>query len=75
MLADKDLLLIGISPAEAESVLHLYGLCLSFEKAYVEQSEIRNASYWAARGVMIGETSAENMVARLGRDRHRVTFR
>lgn len=65
MLTDKDLLLVGISTFEAEFILHLSTLCLSYEKAYVDKSGCSDASYWAHRGVMIGHISIEEMIKRL----------
>ena len=51
MLSDRDLLLVGLSPYEAEYILHLYALCLSYEKAYIDQSGASDPAYWASRGV------------------------
>ncbi|OGQ95658.1 MAG: hypothetical protein A2521_17340 [Deltaproteobacteria bacterium RIFOXYD12_FULL_57_12] len=65
MLSDRDLLLVGLSPYEAECILHLYALCLSYEKAYIDRSGSTDPGYWASRGVMIGETSAQDVIARL----------
>lgn len=65
MLEGKDLLLIGISPFEAEFILNLSDLCLSYEKAYVDKSESSNAGYWAQRGVMIGHITIEEIIKRL----------
>jgi hypothetical protein len=65
MLFDRDLLLVGLSPHEAECILHLYALCLSYEKAYVDRSGLTDPAYWASRGVMIGDRPAQELIARL----------
>lgn len=65
MLSEKDLLLLGISPNEAEFILHLNALCLSYEKAYVDVSFSSDPQYWARRGVMIGHISDEEIIKRL----------
>jgi hypothetical protein len=65
MLDGKDLLLIGISPFEAEFILNLSDICLSYEKAYVDKSGCSDASYWAQRGVMIGHISIDEIIKRL----------
>ena len=65
MLAEKDLLLIGVSPLEAEFILQLHALCLSFEKAYVDHSGSSAPRYWANRGVMICGINAEELIKRL----------
>lgn len=62
MLSDRDLLLVGLSPHEAEYILHLHALCLSYEKAYIDRSGSIDPKYWASRGVMIGETSAQELI-------------
>ena len=65
MLAEKDLFLIGLPPNEAEFILHLHNLCLSYEKAYACIDDISEAQYWAQRGVMVQNKNVKEIVERL----------
>jgi hypothetical protein len=53
MLRGRDLLLVGVSPYEAEYLLHLGELCLAFDKCYVDGERRQEVAYWATRGVML----------------------
>jgi len=65
MLNEKDLLLVGLPPDEAEFILHLHNLCLSYEKAYACIDDITEARYWAQHGVMIQIENVKKIVERL----------
>jgi hypothetical protein len=65
MLAEKDLLIIGISSFEADRILHLYALCLSYEKAFVDKTNDNDQAYWASRGVMTEKIGEEAIIKRL----------
>jgi len=65
MFNEKDLLLIGLQPYEAEFILHLHSLCLSYEKAYICVDDMSESSYWAQRGIMVEKGNVMDIVERL----------
>jgi hypothetical protein len=53
MLTGKDLVLIDFPADEAEFVLHLFWLITSCEKMVNYTDAVRDADYWARRGVCV----------------------
>jgi TIR domain len=62
MLAERDLLLLGYAPEEAEYVLQLRRLAMSGEKMINVVEGETDPSYWAARGVFAYSGSVPDII-------------
>jgi hypothetical protein len=65
MLAEKDLILLDYSAAEAECILHLNALFTSCEKVINYITQEIDAEYWLRRGVYLNNDSPEELIESL----------
>ena len=62
MVSQKDLLVLKMSPHEAEHILCLDYLSQAADKVVITEDPTNNYQYWAKRGVYLAELPTENVV-------------
>lgn len=62
MVRQKDLLLLGMTPHEAEHILHLEYLSQAADKVVNTEDPSSNHQYWTKRGVYIADIRTEEVI-------------
>lgn len=65
MVRQKDLLLLGFSPHEAEHLLHLGSLSASADRIVNTEDETNDYHYWSKRGTYLAEVQTETVIDHL----------